>query len=286
MVAALVSAHSLKSRSKSPDRFDVRVLRLEETPSLYKRHGQTFTWWEGDGPSVWNRHDMQAFALLRRMVPAFLGFRGRALLIDPDVFAVGDVYELLSRDMGGKAILCLEKEARKGRRVYSSAVMLLDCSRLTHWHWERELEELFAGRLMLGEWLSLMDESPERIGPFEEQWNHLDTLNESTKLLHNSRIQTQPWKTGLPADYHQFAPQHTAWIETLKRTARRVASGGEDRTVRYLPHPDPRQEQLFFLLLKECMEKGSITPAILRRAIRKNYIRKDAFGRLAALARA
>src|SRR5206468_6257918 len=32
MVAALVGAHSLKSRSNSPHLFDVRLLRLEETP--------------------------------------------------------------------------------------------------------------------------------------------------------------------------------------------------------------------------------------------------------------
>jgi len=44
MVAALVSAHSLKSRSKSPDLFDVRLLRLEETPHLCKRNKRKFIW--------------------------------------------------------------------------------------------------------------------------------------------------------------------------------------------------------------------------------------------------
>jgi hypothetical protein len=157
MVAALVCAHSLKSRSKSPDRFDVRLLRLEETPHLYKRHNQTFVWWEGNQPSVWRRHDLQSFAPLRRMVPALLGFQGRALLIDPDIFAVGDVYELLSRDMDDKAILCRQKlEVREGRRLYSSAVMLLDCAKLTHWQWQREIDELFAHRLKMGPWLSLL----------------------------------------------------------------------------------------------------------------------------------
>ena len=34
LAAALVSAHSLKSRSRTPDAFDVRILRLEETPFL------------------------------------------------------------------------------------------------------------------------------------------------------------------------------------------------------------------------------------------------------------
>jgi hypothetical protein len=284
MVAALVCAHSLKSRSKSPHLFDVRLLRLEETPHLYKRHNQTFVWWDGSAPSVWRRQDLQSFAPLRRMVPALLGFQGRALVIDPDIFAIGDVYELLSRDMRGKAILCREKsECREGRRLYSSAVMLLDCSKLTHWQWEREIDELFRGRLKLGPWLSLLDESPERIGLFEEEWNHPDTLTEKTKLLHNTKIPTQPWKTGLPADYHEYTPRGAIWLEALKRVARRMVSAGQDRTVRYQPHPDPRQEQLFFALLWECLEQGSITTGFLRKAIRKNYLRKDTFALLAGL---
>lgn len=278
MVAALVCAHSLKSRSKNPHLFDVRLLRLEETPHLYKRHNQRFVWWDGDEPSVWRRWDLQSFAPLRRMVPALLSFQGRALVLDPDVFAVGDVYELLCRDMGGKAILCREKpECREGRRPYSSAVMLLDCNKLTHWQWERDIDDLFTGRLKLGPWLSLLDESPERIGLFEEEWNHCDTLTEKTKLLHNTRIQTQPWKTGLPADYHNYAPRHTYWLEELKRITRQTIDAGPDRTVRYQSHPDLRQEQLFFGLLKECVEQGSITTRFLRKAIRRNYLRKDAF---------
>jgi hypothetical protein len=173
MVAALVSAHSLKSRSTSPHLFDVRLLRLEDYPELYKRHNQRFAWWDRNTPSVWNRHNHQTFAPLRRMVPTLLGFQGRALVIDPDVFAIADVYELLTRDMGGKAILCRQRsELHEGRRFYSSAVMLLDCSKLTHWQWQSEMDKLFSGQLMLGPYLSLLDEPPDHIGLFEEEWNH------------------------------------------------------------------------------------------------------------------
>src|ERR1700730_12133758 len=115
------------------------------------------------------------------MVPALLGFTGRALVIDPDVFAIGDVYELLSRDMGGKAILCRQRPLdRDGVRRYSSAVMLLDCAQLKHWRWERDIEDVLALKLKLGPGLTLLDESAERIGLFEEEWNHLDKLTENT----------------------------------------------------------------------------------------------------------
>ena len=283
-LAAKVAAHSLRSRSRSPDRFDVRLLRLEETPHLYRCHGQRFVWWDGDAPSVFRRRDLQSFAPLRRMVPALLGFRGRALVLDPDVFAVGDVFELLTRDMNGKAILC-RRQARShgGRALYSSAVMLLDCGQLAHWQWERDIDDIFRRGAPLGPWLALLDESPERIGLLEDEWNHFDTLNEETKLLHNTEIVTQPWKTGLPADYHEHAPRWPPLLEALRRGVSRMTSRHATPSEYYRPHPDPRQEQLFFTLLKECLDDGTITRALVRRAIRRSHLRKDAFALLDAL---
>jgi len=156
LVPARVGAYSLKSRSRHPELFDVRLLRLEDTPVLYRRYGQRFAWWDGDTPTVFRRRNTQSFSALRRMVPALLGFQGQALVLDPDVFAIGDVWELLSRDMSGKAILCCQKPIwRDGRRLYSSAVMLLDCGKLRHWRWEREIDDIFRGVMPLGPWLWL-----------------------------------------------------------------------------------------------------------------------------------
>ena len=284
MPAALVSAHSLKSRSKNPDGFDVRFLRLEETPYLLKRQNDSFLMWSDSVPQLWRRQDLQSFAPLRRMVPALLNFRGRALVIDPDVFAIGDVYQLLSRDMEGKAILCRQKsQCREGRRLYSSAVMLLDCGKLTHWDWHRDIDEIFARRLPLGPWLNLLDESPERIGLFEEEWNHYDTLTERTKLLHNTNISTQPWRTGLRLDREEFSAEHSVWLRKVKRFFKQAVH--RDKIPRYVRHPDWCQERLFFTLLKECIDERTVTPGFVREAIRKNYLRKDAFARLAEVDR-
>jgi len=161
--------------------------------------------------------------------------------------------------------------------------MLLDCVKLTHWQWEQEIDDIFRGTLKLGPWLSLLDEPTEHIGLLEEEWNHYDTLTEKTRLLHNTEISTQPWKTGLPVDYHEHAPRWPAPLETLRRVTRQMASMGKDRTALYQQHADPRQERLFFALLKECLDEGSITRGFLRQAMRKNYLRKDALTLLANL---
>lgn len=151
---------------------------------------------------------------------------------------------------------------------------------MTHWHWGDDIDVIFSCKLMLGPWLSLLDQSPSQIGLFEEEWNHPDTLTEKTKLLHNTEIPTQPWKTGLPADNHEHAPKHPASLERMKRLARRMfpkAVGQDD----LLPtHSDPCQELMFFALMREWLERGSITERFLRTAIRKNYLRSDAFALL------
>jgi hypothetical protein len=285
-IPARVAAHALRSRSQSADRFDVRLLRFEETPALYRRDGRPFVWWEGDAPSVFRWRDLQSFAPLRRMVPALLGFEGRALVLDPDVFAIGDVYELLARDMHGKAIMCRRAlRSHAGRPVYSSAVMLLDCGKLTHWQWERDLDDIFRGTTPLGAWLGLLDESPDRIGLFEDEWNSFDVLNEKTKMLHNTEIETQPWKTGLPADFHEHAPRWPAPFEAVRRGVQRLVLRRHTPRVCYRPHPDPRQERLFFTLLRECVDAGSITRGEIRVAMRRNHLRRDAFNLLDGVSR-
>ncbi len=51
------------------------------------------------------------------------------------------------------------------------------------------------------DWVSLKLEDPATIGLFENQWNDFDNLTDETKLLHNTKRKTQPWKTGLKIDY-------------------------------------------------------------------------------------
>ena len=46
---------------------------------------------------------------------------------------------------------------------------------------------------------------------------------------------------------------------------------------RYSPHPDRNQENLFFGLLRECLEKGLVSEAEIKDAMSHDYVRHDAF---------
>jgi len=95
-------------------------------------------------------------------------------------------------------------------------------------------------------------------------------------MIHNTRRRTQPWKAGLPIDWRPaekfrlFPP--FGWL----MRARRRLFGEYALLGHYKPHPDPKQEQFFFGLLKECLEKGIVTEDMIRAQMAQNHVRHDA----------
>jgi hypothetical protein len=277
MLGALLAAHSFRKHSAHGDRFDVRLLRLEETPHLQRRDGQSYL--RMGKLATWRNDDLQSFSPLRKMVPQLMQFEGRALVTDPDVFSVGgDVFELLGCDMQGKALWCrnLPSDQGGGPGKWASSVMLLDCARLTDWRWDEQIDAMFAGTLDYKPWIQLADQAAGSVGELPDVWNSFDTLDERTCLLHMTERLTQPWKTGLPVDFNMnfqgAAGRARRWLRE-----RGLLGAGK----RYLPHPDPRQESFFFDLLKECLEQGVVSEAILHQSIAAHDVRPDALDVLA-----
>jgi hypothetical protein len=268
-IGAIVSAHSMKRNSAHADKFDVSVMHKEDYPYFQAREGQNYMR-HGD-KRLWLNEDLQSFTITRFLPPGLMGFEGRALVVDPDVFAVADVWELLSRDMGGKSIMCRGSKFKNG--AFATSVMLLECSKLKHWDVEKGFNELFEGKRDYHNWMSLLMEDRETIGTFENEWNDFDKLSPKTRMVHNTHRRTQPWKTGLRVDYTptEFVPV----IGQIMKLRRRLF--GEHAFLgRYHRHPDVNQENLFFGLLKECLEQGKVTTEMLKEAMAKNYVRHDA----------
>ena len=272
LIGAIVSAYSLKRNSANPNAFDVRLMHQEDYDFFRQREGHIYL---RDGlKRVWRNNDLQSFTPLRFLPPELMGYEGRAVVIDPDIFAAGDICELLDRDMAGKAIVC-RRRSITGRKQYATSVMLLDCARLKHWQLEKQFDEMFELKRDYIAWTGLALEPQDSIGLFENEWNDFDRLSPATKLLHNTKRKTQPWKTGLkvdfsPVDRVYFFPPW-AWL----MSARRKLFGDYGLLGRYRRHPDPNQERFFFGLLRECVEKGLVTEQQLREEMRLNHIRHD-----------
>jgi len=274
LVGALVSAYSLKRNSARPDAFDVRLMHQEDY--AFFRNGEGKVYLREGVKRIWRNEDLQSFTPLRFMPPELMGYRGRALVIDPDIFAIGDVWELLARDMGGKVIACRRRSGSKRKNCFASSVMLLDCAQLRHWRCEEAFAELFTGERDYADWICLRLEPQDSIGPLEDEWNHFDRLTPQTKLLHNTRRWTQPWKTGLPVD---FVPaDQIGWLPGASWLMRKRREWFGDYALlgRYVRHPDPAQERMFFSLLRECVEAGAVSESLLREEIERMHLRRDA----------
>ncbi|MEO8559884.1 MAG: hypothetical protein ABI439_12525, partial [Rhodospirillales bacterium] len=207
---------------------------------------------------------------LRFMPPELMNYQGRALVIDPDVFAAGSVNELLDRDMQGKAILARPRPGHNGDPDYiATSVMLLDCAKLQHWNLRKDFEELFELKRDYDQWIILADQQRASIGALEPEWNDFDRLTPDTRLLHTTKRRTQPWKTGLPIDYTNRIP--------VPLLGKLLDNNGFRLPLRYKRHPDPRQEAFFFALLQECLDAGSVTPGMIEREMALNHLRRDAF---------
>jgi len=274
-LGALVSAYSLKRNSAHADAFDVETMHVRDFPFLAAKEGQPFL--RGGVTRVWHMHDLQSFTPLRFLPPKLMGHEGRAVVIDPDIFAVGDVYELLSRDMGGKAVMGRQR-SHKPEKAWqiATSVMLMDCARLSHWETEKEFDELFRFERDYKDWIVLKDEPAENVGVFEDQWNDFDHLDENTRLLHNTKRRTQPWKTGLPVDYTPAEKANKYPILGSLNRLRAKVFGEYGLLGKYHAHPDPKQEQFFFGLLREALEKNIISESIVRDEMAQNHVRHDA----------
>ena len=262
MMGARIAAYSYKRNSRRPESFDVRIMSAEDFPRL-NRPGQSIL--RAGHIREWDPDDLQSFTPLRFAPPSLMRFAGRAVVTDPDCFGVGDIAELLERDMAGKAIMAVPRPGHNGQADYiATSVMLLDCARLRHWDFGRLLDDLFAHRFDYSDWMELKREDRSTIGLLEPQWNHFDRLTPRTKVLHTTKRRTQPWKTGLPIDY--TLRESGPW-DVLRRLAAR----------RYQPHPDPNQEALVFLLLAEMVDRGIVTRDELIAEMAADHIRHDSF---------
>ena len=207
---------------------------------------------------AWVMHDpldLQSFTLARFMAPERMGYKGIAIMMDPDIFAYGDIADLFSVDRGSARVLCCRK-----KDAWDTSVMVIDCARCTDWNMKELLHKLRNESL---DYRSLMTlKNMGSVGELPREWNMLDAITPETRMVHMTQRVTQPWKTGLPIDF-TIANKKWYW-ELLGRYP-----------LRYKEHPDKTIRTFFFRIAKEAFLQGAITETFIKEEIARGHIRPD-----------
>ena len=274
IVGALVSKYSFERFASDKNAFDVKLIHTRDHPFLDAHEGRSYL--RGGLKREWKNDDLQSFTVLRFMPPELMGYEGRSIVVDPDVFCVADVNPLVTRDMQGKALMARRRGAGSSKN-YASSVMLLDNAKLKHWQVEKSFEEMFEFKRDYSDWVDLQLEPKDTIGVLENTWNDFDRLTPETRMIHNTHRRTQPWKTGLRVDFRPAERGNSFRPSDIFHHLRRALFGEYGLLGHYKKHPDDNQERLFFALLKECYEKDIVTDDMLGEQMRLNHVRHDAF---------
>lgn len=261
LIGAKVAKNSIIRRSNYSED-DVEIILESDVPRLsyffskpYLREGRMLTF---------DKNDMQSFTLLRFYIPELMGYKGKALVIDPDVFLVGEGLEQLENfDLANTSIY-----ARKGlkKNSWGSSVLLLSCKHLQHWSLELFIEKLHQGRIDYDDLINLRYE--KSISPLETKWNEFDEIKSDTILLHTTEKLTQPWRAGLKLNSNikpilKFIPRAPIY----KIFGKNLTLGRE--------HPSQEINNFFFGELSKCISTNIISIDEINLGIKNKYLRKD-----------
>jgi hypothetical protein len=245
----------------------VEILNVDELPIFKSFGGKSYL--RAGKTLIYDPNDLQSFTLSRFMPPEKMAYTGRSLVIDPDIFAIRDITPLMEMDLEGAPVAaCPKKDS------WDTSVMVMDNEKLTHWKMRDFLSALEKKQVDYSDIMQLKIE-PE-VKALAREWNSLDELTVSTKMLHTTNRITQPWSTGLPID---FTPNPMPKLFGIIPREPIHKLLGKYPT-HYKAHPDKKIEEFFFDLVSDALKSGAVTKEEIQKEIGAKRMRKDIFERL------
>jgi hypothetical protein len=208
-----VLAHSILDQASIPVRIHyLKSARLEQEHGFQRRPDPLAS---------------TEFTYTRFLVPFLVGYEGKALYLDNDMLCLADVAELDALDMTSYALRVVkhDQQPRQGVKMYGcpqtryprknwSSLMLMDCAKLTLW--SKDVVEQASGAYLH----RFQDIPDELIGVVPPEWNHLDRMDATTKLVH--------WTSGGPwFDETRDCPHAEVWLRARDRWASVRHAGGD-----------------------------------------------------------
>jgi hypothetical protein len=155
------------------------------------------------------------FTNYRLAIPHLAGGRGRAIYNDVDQIYLADPGELFDADMDGCGFLAISAKDRTGGIPFDSSVMLIDCEKMSA-VWTLAEAQTERKNTMLNKAGAI----PGLWGKLAPEWNARDAeyVPGRSKLIHYTKLKTQPWQPFPHLYDYRIAPEGEVWLD-LERAA-------------------------------------------------------------------
>lgn len=165
------------------------------------------------------RNRATEFALYRFIIPQLCGYQGKAIYLDSDMVCLADIGELYDTPLDGYNFLAkADAYSQIEDALWGLSVMLIDCERC-RFDLEAIYREIDGGNYSYYDFSRMsrafLQYHPYRIGHLGPRWNSFDYFDRETKLIHYTRLDTQPWK-------HPGHPYGSVWFAHFKEA---IAAG-------------------------------------------------------------
>ncbi len=243
---------------------NVEILKLNSVKELKNNFNKTF--FRGGKKIVYDLDDLQSFTLLRFLPPKL--YDDFCLIIDPDVFAVKDPANILESYLNKqeKKLLCTKIGDK-----FKSEVCLINCKNFDLWNFDKIIHDLFNKIIDYQDIINFDFIDKTEIGVLDQGLNSLDTISDSTFLLHTTNRITQPWKEGLDVDFKVYVSK----IDYAKNFINKILGRKHNSKIfekKYKLHPDQSVLKFVEQTFKEAFIQKYITKEEVALAISKKYL--------------
>jgi len=264
-LASKIAAASFIKQGFTHD--DIKFLEFENNSLLkskinkkYLRKGKIKTF----------KDDLQSFTLLRFYGPEFINYKGKILVIDPDVFAIKnpkDISNFLNQD-NFLACTFIDQKPR-------SEVMMIDATKIK-WKFKEIIEKLFNLEIDYDDLMNLSFDKNLKINELDMCYNSHDQILADSILLHTTNRITQPWKEGLDIDFERYHSKKNI----IKQKIRKFLGLKYNKEIiadKYHKHPNEdvikKFKELFnYALQHKIINNDEVEDAIKNKFFSKNFL--------------
>ena len=249
------------SYCKHNPELEVYLDYLEDHPPLLKYDKSTFyRHYGGKKKLCWLANKYQAFFPVRFLCSETHKKKKRKhkwiLVVDPDIFCLKSLSVLndFIKEAEKKKINVIA--IQRNSKVKLSSAMLLNTEKIL-WNEADLLEDMFEKKNDFDKWMFLQEFNCLNL---PDEFNLSDELYEDTVMLHVSKPQTQPWKTGIA--YKECELDN-------------LMPGKDSKTLIFEKHPNDEIYKMVIKLFEEAYENKYFSDAEVGEAINIKALRPD-----------